>query len=66
MGLVLSNKYLEVIKQFLKHKKLNEKAEVLFYKIKLNKTSTFSLNIFCSRECMMTSEYLFDRTKPIL
>ena len=33
-GFVLSNKYLEVIIQFLKPKILNKKAEVLLYKIK--------------------------------
>ena len=34
MDLVLSNKYLKVIIQSLNPKILNEKAEVLFYKIK--------------------------------
>ena len=44
---------------------LNEKVEVLFYKIekKSNKTSIFSLNILGYRHYMMTSYYLFDRTK---
>ena len=28
-----------------------------------NKTSTFKSNILASRDCMMTSEYLFDKKK---
>ena len=64
LGLVLSNKYLDVIVGCLKFKIFNEQAEVLFYKIKNpNKTSTFLLNILGYRHCMMSSKYLFGRAK---
>ena len=33
---------------------------------KSNKTSTFSLDILGSRDCMITFKYVFDRTKSIL
>ena len=46
LDLALSNKYLESkAYQYIKPKIFNEKDEVLFNKIKLSKTLTFSLNI---------------------
>ena len=61
--MALSNKYLEVIIKSLESKIFNEK--VLFYKIKKsNKTSTFSVNIFDSIDCMMTSNvYLIEQSQ---
>ena len=63
--MALSNKYLEVIIKSLESKIFNEKVEVLFYKIKKsNKTSTFSVNIFDSIDCMMTSNvYLIEQSQ---
>ena len=64
LDLALLNKFLAVIIQPLEPKILNEKVEdylnFLFYRIK---TSNFSFNISDSKDCMMTSKYLFDRTK---
>ena len=63
----LSNKYLEVIIKSLEPKISNEKVEVSFYKTKkTNKTSTFSFNILDSKDFMITSKYLFDRSKSKL
>ena len=60
----LSIEYLQVALQCWEPKVFNVKVEVLFYIIKnLNKTSTFSLNILGSKDCMMISKYLFDKSK---
>ena len=64
LDFALSNTYFKVIIQSQEPKIFNEKVEVLFYKIKKsNKISTFSSNILGSRDCMMTTKYLFDRAK---
>ena len=66
-GLGSKKQIFGAIIQFLEPKILNEKFQVLFYKIKKsNNTLTFPLNILVSivsKYCMVTPKYLFDRTK---
>ena len=60
-------KYFEVVVHPLELEILNEKVEVLFYKIKNRiKPLTFLLNILGSRDCMTPSKNLFDRTRSKL
>ena len=67
LDLALSNKYLEITIECLVLKILNKQVKVLLYKIKKsNKTSTFPLNIYGSKDCMTSFKYLIDRTKSIL
>ena len=49
LELALSNKYLESNIQYIKPKIFNEKDEILFNKIKVSKTLTFSFNILGER-----------------
>ena len=65
----LSNKYFLFIGKSLEIKIFNDILQVYsikkksIKKIKLNKTSIFSLNILGSRDFMMKFKYLFDRAK---